>query len=81
VLDEGSFSSDTLAVDYFGGILASSRTEDGRDDRGARIAKIVDGLSTYQLRSHYLLFTTIRTYLTAMEFVGVHPTARMLRSS
>lgn len=61
VLDEGSFSNDTLAVEYFGGILASSRTEQGRDDRGARIAKILDSLSTYQLRTHYLIYSTIRS--------------------
>ena len=60
VLDEGSFSNDALAVEYLGGILASSRTEHGRDDRGARIAKVVDSLSTYQLRTHYLVYATIR---------------------
>jgi hypothetical protein len=61
VLDEGSFSNDSLAVEYLGGILASSRTEHGRDDRGARIAKVMDALSTYQLRSHYLIYATVRT--------------------
>lgn len=61
VLDEGSFSNDTLAVEYLGGILASSRSEDGRDDRGARMARVADSLSTYQLRTHYLIYGTIRT--------------------
>lgn len=61
ILDEGSFSNDGLAVEYLGGILASSRTEHGRDDRGARMAKIVDSLSTYQLRTHYLVYSTVRT--------------------
>lgn len=61
VLDEGSFSNDSLAVEYLGGILASSRTEHGRDDRGARIAKVMDALSTYQLRTHYLVYATVRT--------------------
>lgn len=60
VLDEGSFSNDSLAVEYLGGILASSRTEHGRDDRGARIAKVMDALSTYQLRAHYLIYATVR---------------------
>jgi hypothetical protein len=61
ILDDGSFANDDLAVEYLGGILASSRTEQGRDDRGARIAKVVDMLSTYQLRTHYLLYSTVRT--------------------
>lgn len=60
VVNEGSFCEDELAVEYFGGVLASSRTELGRDDRGARIAKILDGLSTYQIRTHYLIYGTIK---------------------
>ena len=60
VLNEGSYSTDQLAVEYFGGILASARTEDGRDDRSARLAKTVDTLSTYQLRAHYLIYSTVR---------------------
>ena len=60
VINEGSYSNDSLAVEYFGGILASARTEGGRDDRGARLAKMVDSLSTYQLRAHYLIYATVR---------------------
>lgn len=60
IMNDGSFNDDSLAVEYFGGVLASSRTEYGRDDRGARMAKLVDGLSTYQLRTHYLIYSTIR---------------------
>lgn len=60
IVNEGSYCEDEIAVDYFGGILASSRTDLGRDDRGARIAKILDGLSTYQIRSHYLVYSYIK---------------------
>ncbi|WP_119967558.1 hypothetical protein [Simplicispira lacusdiani] len=60
VINEGSYASDPLAVEYFGGILASARTEGGRDDRSARLAKIVDSLSTYQLRAHFLIYATVR---------------------
>lgn len=59
LINDASFSTDPLAVEYFGGVLASSRTELGRDDRGDRHAKTVDGLSTYQLRAHYLIYATI----------------------
>ncbi|MDH4285565.1 MAG: hypothetical protein OEV35_09640 [Gallionellaceae bacterium] len=61
VINEGSFCDDDLVADYFGGVLASSRTEQGRDDRGARIAKLLDGLSTYQIRAHYLIYATIKS--------------------
>jgi len=60
IINEGSYSEDAVAVDYFGGILASSRTDLGRDDRGARIAKILDGMSTYQIRSHYVIYSLIK---------------------
>lgn len=60
VINEGSYCDDEVAVNYFGGILASSRTELGRDDRGARIAKILDGMSTYQIRSHYVIYSLIK---------------------
>ena len=59
VMDDASYCEDPLVLEYFGGVLASSRTEDGRDDRGARVMKIVDNLSTYQIRTHYLLYSTI----------------------
>jgi hypothetical protein len=59
IIDEGSYSDDEIAVEYFGGVLASSKTEVDRDDRGARVAKIINNLSTYQIRSHYLIYSTI----------------------
>ena len=59
VINEGSYSEDPVILEYFGGVLASSKTEIGRDDRGARHIKILDNLSTYQIRTHYLLYSTI----------------------
>ncbi|MBF4246452.1 hypothetical protein EA004_15635 [Vibrio anguillarum] len=59
IINEGSYSSEDLAIEYFGGVLASSRTDIGRDDRGARIARQLDNLSSYQLRSHYIIYSAI----------------------
>ena len=59
VMNEASYSEDSLVLEYFGGVLASSRTELGRDDRGARLMKTVDNLSAYQIRTHYLPYSTI----------------------
>jgi hypothetical protein len=61
VLDEGAFSDDELAQEYFGGVLASSRTEVGRDDRGAAFAALAGRLSAYQLRSHFFFYTLLRS--------------------
>jgi len=59
IVNEGSYSEDEVAVEYFGGVLASSRTDIARDDRGSRVAKTLDNLSCYQLRAHYLIYSSI----------------------
>jgi hypothetical protein len=59
IINEGSYSEDDIAVEYFGGVLASSRTELSRDDRGARIAKNLDNLSSYQMRAHFLFYYSL----------------------
>jgi hypothetical protein len=63
VLDEGSFCEDDIAVEYFGGVLASSRTENNRDDRGVVMMRLIGQLSTYQLRTHYMIYFAIKDKL------------------
>jgi hypothetical protein len=64
VLNEGSYREDELEVEYFGGVLASARTEVSRDDRGASFVSLVSRLSSYQLRLHYI------TYRVFLELYG-----------
>ncbi|MES2694564.1 MAG: hypothetical protein V4773_13895 [Verrucomicrobiota bacterium] len=61
ILNEGYFCEDELGAEYYGGVLASSRTSNARDDRGASFIKLVSRLSTYQLRAHHVIFTVMRT--------------------
>jgi hypothetical protein len=61
ILDDGSFAEDDLAVEYFGGVLASSRSGIARDDRGAAFAKLVAQLTSYQLRGHYCFYTFLKS--------------------
>jgi hypothetical protein len=56
VYDEARYSEDELLAEYFGGVLASARTDDGVDDRGVYYAQIVKSMSSYQLRCHYLFY-------------------------
>lgn len=65
ILQEGSYSDDPVGVEYWGGILASSRTENGQDDRGASWAKLLAGLSSYTIRAHFVLYAIF-----AREFSG-----------
>ncbi|HEY1107171.1 MAG TPA: hypothetical protein VGE76_01020 [Opitutaceae bacterium] len=60
ILDEGYFCEDELAAEYFGGVLASSRSRVSRDDRGATFVKLVSSLSAYQLRLHHIYYATLR---------------------
>lgn len=63
IVDDGSFSDQPLEVEYLGGVLASSRTGISRDNRGAVIAQLVSGLSNYQLRAHYLIYSSLKNLL------------------
>lgn len=67
VINEASYCEDPLVLEYFGGVLASSRTESGRDDRGVRLTRVVDNLSAYQIRTHYLLYSTIAALFSSSE--------------
>jgi len=60
IIDEGSYCDDFLATEYFGGVLASSRTGISRDDRGAYFNSLISRLSSYQLRFHYLVYHIIK---------------------
>ena len=60
ILEEGQFCENELGAEYLGGVLASSRTSDGRDDRGASLVALVGRLSTYQLRAHYIMYMQAR---------------------
>lgn len=61
VWSEGAFVEDELAAEYFGGLLASARTPDGRDDRALSLLSTVRDLSVYDLRLHYLVYQYVRS--------------------
>ena len=59
ILSEGAFCEDELTSEYFGGVLASSRTSESKDDRGLTYLAIVSNMSTYQIRTHYIFYSII----------------------
>jgi hypothetical protein len=59
VLDEAGYGDDEVVVQYLGGVLASSATENGRDDRGMSIAATVAQMSSYALRCHFVMYATV----------------------
>ncbi len=60
ILNEGSFSEDELSVEYFGGLLASSRSEISRDDRAVYYTSLLGHLSSYQIRTHYIFYSVLK---------------------
>jgi hypothetical protein len=50
-------------ADYFGGVVASSRSPDGRSDRGASWASLIGRLARDDIRLHYLLYERWRALL------------------
>jgi hypothetical protein len=67
ILEEGSYSDEELVVEYLGGVLASSRTPLGRDDRGNTKVSLVARLSTYDLRAHYIWYREFRRLFKGQE--------------
>lgn len=54
VFEAASYSDDELMADYLGGVLASSASPGGRDDRGVTWIAQVSRMSSYALRIHYI---------------------------
>jgi hypothetical protein len=69
ILDDGTFADDALAADYFGGVMASSRLGVDEDDRGAVFTQLIASLSVYQLRSHYHLYSILRSAYKGRDFI------------
>jgi len=67
VLDEGSYWDDPLGAEYFGGLLAASRTNLATDDRAATLAALVGRLSTFQLRTHYVMYGHAHEFLAGTD--------------
>lgn len=49
----GAFTESAVAAEYYGGLLASSRSEDGTDDTAIPFMQTVTSLSSKQLQLHY----------------------------
>jgi len=80
MLEEGSLCDDELTAEYLGGLLAASRSPGGRDDRAASWCRIVSGMSTFQIRAHFILYREWAERLHDMPDISIriqHGTATM----
>jgi hypothetical protein len=59
VLASGAFSDSEICAEYFGGILAASRTEEGQDDDAIQFVEVTKSLSSRQLHLHYVIYNSL----------------------
>ena len=59
VLDDGRFADEEIVVEYYGGLLAGSKSLTGKDDRALPYLAKVQQMSAYQLRLHFLFYFEI----------------------
>lgn len=67
ILENGSWCDEELQCEYFGGVLASSRSSISRDDRGAYYSSLISTLTSYQIRAHYLIYHQIHNIFSGQE--------------
>lgn len=61
VFENGGMCEDELLVEYYSGLLASSRTSSSRDDRVLSLLGLLRTMSTYQIRTHYIIYNIFRS--------------------
>ena len=75
---EGAFIEDELVREYFAGILASSRTANKSDDMGSYYLSILSRLSIYQIRAHYIIYSSIKKLFNGLN---INPALGQYRES
>ena len=60
LINSGSFIEDDLTQEYFAGVMATSRTANGKDDRGLYFLDLIGKLSHFDLKIHYILYSQLR---------------------
>lgn len=60
VVWNGAVTDDEVCAEYFGGLLASSRSADGKDDSALIYVDCIKALSAKQLHLHYIIYSTLQ---------------------
>lgn len=63
VVWNGAVTDDEVCAEYFGGLLASSRSPDGKDDSALIYVDCIKALSSKQLHLHYIIYTALQELL------------------
>lgn len=60
VIWNGVVTDDEVCAEYFGGLLASSRSEDGKDDSALNYVDCIKALSAKQLHLHFITYWALQ---------------------
>ncbi len=63
VIWNGAVTDDEVCAEYFGGLLASSRSSDGKDDSALIYVDCIKALSAKQLYLHFVIYTCLQNLL------------------
>lgn len=56
IIEEGSYCDDEVMAEYLSGVLAGGSTDVAGDDRAVSTTTTLTGMSSVQIRGHYLLY-------------------------
>lgn len=63
VLWNGAITDDEVCAEYFGGMLAAARSEDGKDDGVVHYVDTIKAMSARQLELHYVIYSAWQVLL------------------
>jgi hypothetical protein len=63
VIWNGAVTDDEVCAEYFGGLLAASRSEDGKDDSALIYVDCIKALSSKQLHLHFVIYNSLHKIL------------------
>jgi hypothetical protein len=63
VIWNGAVTDDEVCAEYFGGLLAASRSMDGRDDSALIFVDCIKALSSKQLHLHFVIYSCLQALL------------------
>ncbi len=62
ILEEGRFIENIFSAEYFGGILASSRNEDGHDDSSLPYINLIKVLPSLHIHLHFIIYSLVAKF-------------------
>lgn len=63
VIWSGAVTDDEVCAEYFGGLLAASRSDDGKDDSALIFVDCIKSLSSKQLHLHFVIYSSLHKML------------------